>query len=70
LLCHELVHAWHTKPELFAGLPTIAAPHELLVYAVAHEGAWPALNKLPDRERAVDATAPSWFAAADRAAVT
>ena len=67
LLYHVLAHAWHTKPELFAGVPTITAPHEQLVYAVAAEGAWPALDQIPARERLVAAVALSWFCAADRA---
>jgi len=67
LLCHELVHCWHSEPGPVDEVPTLTAPHEQLVRAVAHEGAWPALGQLPGREQIVDATALSWFCAADAA---
>jgi hypothetical protein len=41
LLCHEVVHGWHAKPSVLADLPTLTAPHEQLVLAVAQEGAGP-----------------------------
>jgi hypothetical protein len=64
LACHEIVHAWHARPGAVDELPTLSAPHEQLVMAVAHEGAWPALDQIPIRERTTDATALSWFCAA------
>jgi hypothetical protein len=67
LMCHEIVHCWHARPALVPDLPTLTAPHEQLVLAVAHEGAWPALGELPLREHLTDATALSWFCAAERA---
>ena len=65
LACHEIVHGWHAKPRVLADMPTLTAPHEQLVLAVAAEGAWPAVGQVPLRERVTDATAWSWFCAAE-----
>jgi hypothetical protein len=65
LAAHEVVHCWHSE-RLPDDLPTLTAPDEQRLLAVASEGGWPALAELPLRERITDATALSWFCAAER----
>jgi hypothetical protein len=66
LVCHEIVHCWHARPTVLEDMPTLTAPREQAVLAVAQEGAWPALDQFPLRERITDVTAASWFCTADR----